>query len=307
MTGAERSADNGDSDHPRFSRVVVALANPESAALLISMARLLVASDGGELGIVTIVTGDAEAESSADEIEALREVVRQESSDEFELELDARTAPAVARGILDYVSERRADLVVVGVAENGLAGLGSIVESVIEAVSCTAIAVRPGPLEAGTGSVIVGVDGTELSRDIALIGISLVSLLEMKVEAVHVRDQGYSAAFARAQLAASIDDLPGSTAVERFVVASPVVGYGLASRSDPTDIVVIGETPTSRLGTFMSRDTTQTLLMNSRATVVVVSPNTTNELSLLSRTIGRVRSLRPKLTSLERDSVVWST
>ncbi len=177
----------------------------------------------------------------------------------------------------------------------------------IEAVSCTAIAVRPGTLEAGTGSVIVGVDGTELSREIALIGIMLGSLLEMRVEAVHVRDQGYSAAFARAQLAGSIDDLPGSTAVERFVVASPVVGYGLASRSEPTDVVVIGETPTSRLGTFMSRDTTQTLLTNSRATVVVVSPSATNDLSLLSRTIGRVRSLRPKLTSLERDSVVWST
>lgn len=306
MTGAEQSPDDRDADRPRFERVVVALANPESAALLISIGKLLVAAEGGALGLVTIVTGDAEAESSADEIEALREVVASESSEDFELELEARTAPAVARGILDYVLERRADLVVAGVAD-GNAGLGAIIESVVEAVTCTTIAVRPGSLDPGAGKVIVGVDGSELSRDVALIGMLLGSLLEMNVEAVHVRDQGYSAAFARSQLAASIDGLPESTAVDRIVVDSAVVGYGLASRSEPTDVVVIGDSPTSRLGSFMSRDTTQTLLTNSRATVVVVSPSATDHRSLLSRTIGRVRSLRPRLTSLERDSVVWST
>ena len=305
MTTGTEPTDAETSEHQRFERVVVALGSPDNAPFLIELG-MLVASHDGELSLVTIVTGDAEAESSAEEIQALREVVASAREKEFELELDARTAPAVARGILDFVQERRADLVVLGTPD-AESGLGAIDESVMEAVGCTAIAVRPGRGDVHEGRVIVGVDGSELSRELARLGILLGAGLGVDVEAIHVRDQGYSTAFGRSQLATSLDGVKGAESVRRSVVDSAVVGYGLGARSKPSDLVIIGETPTSRLGTFMSRDTTKTLLANSRATVLVVSPSMSDDRSIVTRALGRIRALRPQLTRLERDSVVWST
>ncbi|MDH3249383.1 MAG: hypothetical protein OEQ47_10495, partial [Acidimicrobiia bacterium] len=125
-----------DAGTARFGRVVVPLANPDTARLLIRLGKALTDPDEGQLLLVTVITGDAEAESSAGAIERLREVVEAQSDERFELELEARTAPAIARGILDYSREQNADLVILGVNVSDRTGFGAIDEAVIETIHC---------------------------------------------------------------------------------------------------------------------------------------------------------------------------
>ncbi|HEY5652070.1 MAG TPA: universal stress protein [Acidimicrobiia bacterium] len=133
-----------ETDGARYERVVIPLANPATAALLIRLGKALTDPVDGHLLLITVITGEAEAESSADSIDELREIVEAESDERFELELDARTAPAIARGILDYSREQNADLIVLGVGMTKDGDFSPINEAVMEAAHCGVLAVRPG-------------------------------------------------------------------------------------------------------------------------------------------------------------------
>jgi uncharacterized hydrophobic protein (TIGR00271 family) len=294
-------------DTARYGRVVVPLANPQTAALLIRLGKALTDPEDGQLLLITIITGDAEAESSAEAIEELREVVGSESDDRFELELDARTAPAIARGILDYTREQNADLVILGVAVSDRAGFSAINEAVMEAIHCGVLAVRPGSEADAVDRIVVGVDGSDQSRTAATVAVLLGEALELPVHALHVRDRTYSRTFARAMLDKSLADLPGPAPAERDVVEASVPGHGISSRVDPSDIIVLGSAKHSRLDNLMSTHTSELVFRRSKATVIVVSQRAGERRSLLTRAITRFRALRPNLTRLERDTVVWNS
>lgn len=296
-----------DSDRARFARVVVPLANPDTAPLLIRLGKALTDPEEGELSLITVITGDAEAESSAEAIEELREVVESESDERFELELDARTAPAIARGILDYTREQNADLVILGVALSERAGFSAINEAVMEAIHCGVLAVRPGSEAEAVGRVVVGVDGSDQSRTAATVAALLGESLDLPVSALHVRDRTYSRTFARAMLDRSLSDLPGRPPAGREVIEASVPGHGIASRVDPSDFVVLGSAKQSRLDNLMSTHTSELVLRRTKATVIVVSQRAGDSRSLLTRAITWSRALRPNLTRLERDTVVWNS
>ena len=249
----------------RFERVVVPLANPDTAPLLIEVAKALTDPDEGQVLLVTVITGDAEAESSAGAIEALREVVESQSDERFELELDARTAPAIARGILDYSREQSADLVILGVDVSDRSGFGPIDEAVMETIHCGVLAVRPGTEADALDRVIVGVDGSEQSETAASVAVLLGESLELPVHAFHVRDRNYSRTFASAMLDKSLADIPGGTGVNRSVIEASVPGHGIASRSTPSDVVVLGSSQHSRLDNLMSTHTSDLVFRRSSA------------------------------------------
>jgi uncharacterized hydrophobic protein (TIGR00271 family) len=296
-----------DAASARFSRVVVPLSNPETASLLIRLAKALTDPEEGQVHLVTVITGDAEAESSAGAIEALREVVESQSDERFELELEARTAPAIARGILDYSREQNADLVILGVKVSDRSGFGAIDEAVMETSHCGVLAVRPGTETDALERVIVGVDGSDQSRTAATVALLLGESLDLPVQAVHVRDQTYSRTFARAMLDKSLADLPGPQPRDRIVIEAGVPGQGIASRSNPSDIVVLGSSQHSRLDNLMSTHTSDVMFRRSSATVIVVSERAGETTSILERATTRIRALRPNLTRLERDTVVWNS
>lgn len=296
-----------ETESGRFRRVVIPLANPESAPLLIKIGKALTDPDDGQLMLVTVITGEAEAESSAEAIDELREAIEAAKDDRFDLEMDARTAPAIARGILDYSREQNADLVVLGVDPGGNGGFSAINEAVMEATHCGVIAVRPGSDADAIDRVVVGVDGSDQSRTAAKIAMWFGEALGLPLQAVHVRDRTYSRAFANSMLDRSIADLPASRRVKRAVVEAAVVGHGIAARSDGSDLVVLGSSKQTRFGTSVSTNTAELVMRRSRATVVVVSPQADDDRSLATRALGRIRALRPTLTRLERDTVVWSS
>lgn len=296
-----------DADSLRFGRVVVPLANPDTASLLVRIGKAVTDPEEGELLLVTVITGDAEAESSAEAIDVLREIVESESDERFELELEARTAPAIARGILDYSREQNADLVILGVNVSDRAGFGPIDEAVMETIHCGVLAVRPGTAPDSLERVVVAVDGSEQSETAAGVAVLLGESLDLPVHAMHVRDRRYSRTFARAMLDQSLADVAGGSSVERSVIEAAVPGHGISSRSGPSDIVVLGSSQHSRLDNLMSTHTSDILFRRSSATVIVVSQRAGEQRSLLARATTRVRAWRPHLTRLERDTVVWNS
>jgi uncharacterized hydrophobic protein (TIGR00271 family) len=91
------------------------------------------------------------------------------------------------------------------------------------------------------------------------------------------------------------------------VIEAAVVGYGIASRSSASDIVILGSSKQTRLGNLMSTDTGELVFRRSKATVIVVSQRAGEDRSIPARVLARLRALRPQLTRLERDTVVWSS
>ena len=294
-------------DSSRFARVVVPLSNPQTAPLLIRLAKALADPSSGQVLTVTVITGDAEAESSAEAMDELREVVESASDDRFELELEARTAPAIARGILDYAREQSADLIILGVNPSERTGFGPIDEAVMETSHCGVLAVRPGGETKDIERIIVGVDGSDQSRTAAVLALMLGESLDLPVQALHVRDQTYSRAFARAMLDKSLADLPGPQPRDRVVIEAAVPGQGLAARSRSSDIIVLGSSKQTRLDNLMSTHTSDLMYRRSSSTVIVVSQRAGETRSVVERVTTRVRALRPHLTRLERDTVVWNS
>ncbi|HEY5652071.1 MAG TPA: TIGR00341 family protein [Acidimicrobiia bacterium] len=155
--------------------------------------------------------------------------------------------------------------------------------------------------------MLVGVDGSEQSRTASMIAVLIGESLDVPVQAVHVRDRTYSRAVADAMLDRSVGDLPGSRPIGRSVIEAAVVGHGIASRSSASDIVILGSSKQTRLGNLMSTDTAELVFRRSNATVIVVSERAGDDRSVPARVLARLRALRPQLTRLERDTVVWSS
>jgi uncharacterized hydrophobic protein (TIGR00271 family) len=86
-----------------------------------------------------------------------------------------------------------------------------------------------------------------------------------------------------------------------------VPGQGIAARSNSSDIVVLGSSKQTRLDNLMATHTSDLLLRRSSSTVIVVSQRAGESRSLLERATTRIRALRPSLTRLERDTVVWNS
>ena len=307
-TGPDRSPSEEQDDPERlarFRRVVIPVANPRTAPLFVSIARAMVEPGEGRLLALTVVTDEAQAESSADTVAQVRDALDASFGPDHGIEVQRRDAPAIARGILDFVREHNPDLVVMGmdVSAHGQR-FSAVADAVIDAVHCAVLAIRPSD-EIGIERVLVGIDGT----DEAMAALSLAVLasdgLSVPLSVVHVRDPALSRTFAAAVIAEAADAVPSWLDAEGHVVEAQHPGQGLLANSRATDLLFLASPHRRGLARVASGKTLDQTLRHDDAHVAVLAHAPGRDLGRTRRLRSWLRSLRPALTPLEKESIEW--
>ncbi len=282
--------------------VIVPVANPATANSLLQLGLALAHPETGQVIALTISLGDVEREAKTlDEIEPICNRFIDEG---HKVELQTRTAPSVARGILDAVREENADLVVLGLKkpDHGKVEIGAIPESVAATAPCDVLIYRTGN-SSQFNRIVVPANGSDHSRIAARVGILLGDSFDKPVEALYVQSRASVPWEGHGRLETALRDLPGQQRVKRSVVTDNEPVSGLLSRINEDDLLVLGYSKQSELQRWLYTDFSRDLLNRAAGPVILTSryEESVNEANPLVRL---VRWARPTLTHFEQDELV---
>ncbi len=313
MTEALPGGRNGRESNARVpdraKTILVPIANPASARTLLLLAGSLADTTEGRVVALAVVTGDTSAEEQQGALATLEEIVA--GSPEVEgiaVEMTTRSAPTVARGILDAGSETGADMILLGVHQSrkGDVALGPVVEAVMSTADADVVVVRIPPGGAAeledVKRVIAAVDGSDESRVAARVGLLIADALGAKVHAVHVQGSEVPRAVGLATIEQSLEGVEGSRTCSRELIIANDVSRGILTRAEATDLVIVGANVGKHVLQWRDAAVATELLRSAPGPVLTVSRK------VQGRTLaGVLRRIRPKLTGLEQDAVVWQS
>jgi len=294
----------------RVRRVLVPVANPNTARDLIRLAgRLADPDEGHVLALLVTVSG---AENDEDAIERIEQIVAAEAEAGVPVELIVDTASSVARGILDTAREHGVELMVLGFQGQvrGKVDLGPIVEAVAQTAPCDLIVFRN---PSGTSikledieHVVMPLDGSDNARVAARLGMVLAQEYNAQPTAIYVQTQPDMANYmGLARIEASLAGLSDTRKVERQVVRASDIVSGILARVDQSDMIVLGYDEQSPLDRWIFGDATQRILRQAPGPVILVKRASKEGLSPTERFRQRlVVRFSPTLTPSERTEVV---
>jgi uncharacterized hydrophobic protein (TIGR00271 family) len=313
-TPAPGSEQVADTDHaipvPDYARtILVPISNPHTAAALLTIAGSLADIDEGRVVALAVVTDDTTAEQQQEALEELEDLVDSTSwLPGVTFEMVTRSAATVARGILDAGAEYRADMILLGVRQTrqGDVSLGSVVESVMSTASADVVVVRiPASVTNAMGAItriIVAVDGSDESRAAVRVGVLLGASIGVKVHVIHVVGSEVPRAVGLATIERSLDGVEGGRGCSRELVVANDVSHGILAQAEESDLVIVGTHVGRHLLEWGTEAAAAAVLRDAPGPVLTVARNM--ERRTLAGIAGR---LRPKLTALEQDSVIWQS
>jgi uncharacterized hydrophobic protein (TIGR00271 family) len=291
--------------------VVVPVANPANAADLLELAVAFGEPDS-IVQALSVVLGDAQAEADSDAAARLREVVERVASENTDrrIELVARPATSVARGIIESAREAGADLLLLGVppvrGDDGSL-LGKVAESVVEVAPCDVVVVRPGldgEAVCDATRVVVAVDGDLTSQTASRTGVVLGDGLHLPVEVVHVQDRGRPRLEGHGVLAASLDGVEGGDKVRRRLLVDSDVAHAVTEHAGSSDLVLVGLQRHGTLQQWLFGSVATDLLRNNQGPVLVVARHVQQQ--GIGGWFDRARRwLTPGLTDVEAETLLW--
>ena len=309
--GSEQAPESA-ADHvapvPDYARtILVPIANPDTATALLTIAGSLADVEEGRVVAVAVVTDDTLAEERQGALEELEEIVESTGwLPGVTFEMVTRSAATVARGILDAGAEYGADMILLGVRQTrrGDVSLGPVVESVMSTASADVVVVRiqPGatnPIGAVT-RIIAAVDGSDESRAAVRVGLMLGSSIGAKVHVIHVVGSEVPRAVGLATIERSLDGVEDGGSCSRELVVANDVSHGILARAEESDLVIVGAHVGRHVLQWGSEAPATALLRDAPGPVLTVARKV--EGRTLAGIVGRIR---PKLTALEQDSVIW--
>jgi uncharacterized hydrophobic protein (TIGR00271 family) len=294
-------------DHAKT--ILVPIANPDSAHALLSLAGSLADSTEGRVIALAVVIGDDSVEEQKEALEKLEQIVAGiPDVSGTKVEMATRSAPTVARGILDAGSEMGADMILVGVHQSrkGDVSLGPVVESVMSTSSADVLVVRiphktSGPFN-GIKRVLVAVDGSDESRTGVRVGLLIAESMGAAVQALHVQGSEVPRAIGLATIERSLEGVNGSHVCGRELVVANDVSRGILARAEATDLIVLGVHVGKHLLQWRDTAVSAEVLRSAPGPVITVSRQVSG------RTLaGILRRIRPKLTDIEQDAVIWQS
>lgn len=295
---------------PRARRVLVPVSNPETAPGLLHLAWTLADRQQGHVIALYVTLGDTEIDDDA--IEELSKIVERERGAGVDAELMTRSAPTVARGILEVAREQGVSLVVLGFqAGRGEEQVGPIVDSVARTAPYDLVVFRSRSRQHVTldeiKRVVMPLDGSDNARVAARMGVQLAEAYQAEPVAIYVQtDPRLPTWHGQARIDASLARLSPDDArrVRRQVVVARDVVQALAARVDEHDLVVIGFSERSPRDRWILGDVPQETLASAPGPVIVVKQAISEDSSEAER-MGRrlLAQFSPRLTPAERTEV----
>jgi uncharacterized hydrophobic protein (TIGR00271 family) len=312
MPGDQPSSDGIRSGQPvpgHAEVILVPLANPDTAAVLLSVAAAMAAVEHGRVVGLVVMIGEAIAEKDrAHNLEIEQILAATVESSGVEMEFLIREAPSVARGILDTALEVGADLLLLGArrTSRGHVVLGSVVDSVLDTAPCDAAVLRT-PQSGKVASptrIVVPVDGSTQSRAAAQLGVILGTAFSVSVEVMHVQASGDSRALGLGEVELSLDGVDGADQAIRTVVNAPSAASGILGHISESDLVVMGASSRNQVAQWLFGNTSLDVLEQAPGTVLVLS-RSNGARGVGGRVRQRLRRFRPQLTAMEQETVTW--
>ncbi len=267
-------SNQSESPSIQAKRVIVPVANPATAMGLIQMAWKLTDADNGRvLALLVTLSG---TEPSDTVFSAITEIVAHAKAAGVPIELVTRTAPSIARGILDAALEQGATLMVLGfqAPTHGKVALGPVVEAVARTTPCDLVVYRnpshsPVRLE-DIKRVIMPLDGSDNSKVAARLGMVLAQTYDAQPTAFYVQiDPDLPSWFGLARIEASLVGLTDTRRIQRQVIRANDAVNGILSRSDSSDMIVLGFSEKSPLDRWIFGNVPQRMLLQAHGPVIL--------------------------------------
>lgn len=308
--------------------VLVPIANPATAPLLLELASKLVHPDGGRLIALFVSRGEAETETElVDQIEPCLEALQAASKP---VSLLTHVSTSVSRGILDVAREEQADLLILGVRQPGRGrtglgrivdgittlfpgqprsqakegvGLGNIVESVAAIAPCDMLIYRASH-KPGFTHIAVPADGSLNARVACRMAILVGNGYQVPVEAMYVQESFRPQWEGRGRIEQSLAGLPGAQTVTRTLVSAHDPASGVLSRIDEDDLLVIGVSERSTLDRWLYGDFLGRLLSHAPGPVILTKRSLSR--NGLAGKMGRfMQRFSLTLTQVEQEELLW--
>lgn len=301
---------NGEVPTIQARRVLVPVANPATAQGLIDMAhRLSDEQHGRILALFVTISG---SEPNDDVFTAIEAIVEEAQATGITIDLITRTAPSVARGILDAALEQGATLMVLGFQTpvRGKVELGSIVESIARTSPCDLVVYRH-PMHSrltldDIDRVIMPLDGSDNSKVAARLGLMLGEVYDAQPAAIYVQtDPDLPSWFGLARIEASLSHLKDTRKVQRQVVRANDIVRGVLTRCDERSLVVLGYSEKTALDRWIFGNVAQRVLAESPGPVILAKRAQREGLTVTEQMRLRwVARFSPMMTPSERTDVV---
>lgn len=291
-------------------RVLVPVANPATAMGLIQMAYRLTGKQNGRILALFVTVLGTEPREAA--FEAIQSIVAEAQEAGMHIELVTRTAPSVARGILDAALEHGATLMVLGFQTplRGKIELGSIVESVARTTPCDLVVFR-NPLHArfeldDIERVILPLDGSDNSKVAARLGLALAEVYDAQPSAIYVQtDPDLPSWFGLARIEASLSHLKDTRKVQRQVVRANDIVRGVLTRCDEQSLIVLGFSEKKALDRWIFGNVAQRMLGEAPGPVILAKRAQRADLTPAQQLRRRwVARFSPVMTPSEQTDVI---
>ncbi|MBI1278791.1 MAG: DUF389 domain-containing protein [Anaerolineaceae bacterium] len=284
-------------------RVIVPIANPDTAKELLKLASALVDPEEGDVIALFVLSGNLELETET--LDRLEPLVEELAGEEKKIKLQTHRSSSIARGILDASRDTGSDLIILGAqrAENNQELLGIVVENVLAAISCPVLIYRPAFKEQETKRIVVPTDGTVPARTASAIGIQLARYFDIEIDAVYVQPGYRSRWEGLGHIEQSLEDIPGSAQVKRTLITAQNPAQGTLARLNDDDLLVVGYSARSEIERWLFGDFSRKMLMHARCAVILVSP-TTPPAPLFNAARKSINRLILRLTPAEEEDIV---
>ncbi|MBZ0302287.1 MAG: TIGR00341 family protein [Anaerolineae bacterium] len=286
--------------------IVVPLANPFTAPVLLELATVLAGKEQGY--VVGLLVLSEETPYPDDQISQMQNIIRafRKWDDTCDIELITRRTPQIAEGIVAAAREFHARQILLGLTDpvRGYVELGRVVEAVIDEAPCDVLVYRDSD-SPGFTRVVVPVGGSVASRVTVQIGLKLAQGTDRPCEVLHVYTNQRPEWESRARVERMLAAVRGHNIVQTKVLpgineADSVLGY-----TNENDILVVGKSERSDLEKWLYGNTAQRLVDRATGPVLLVARSLEHS---ADQAAGhrRLSWLRPTLAEAEQDQIIWS-
>ena len=286
--------------------ILVPLANPHTAPVLLELATVIAGKETGHvIGLVVTSNFDVPSKELVDRFDkTIRAISRWDDTCEISL-LTRRTA-SVTTGILEVAHEYEADQILLGLNDpvRGQVELGDVVEAIVEKAPCDVLVYRDSD-SPGFTRVVVPVGGSVASRVTVAMGVRLAKGVDRACEVLHVYASHRPEWESRMRVENMLTGVQGHNLVQTKIVPGLNETDSILANTDENDMLVVGKSERSDLEKWLYGNTAQRLLDRAPGPVLLVARSQKHS---EDQAQGRrwLSWLRPVLGEAEQEQLVWN-
>jgi uncharacterized hydrophobic protein (TIGR00271 family) len=304
----------------QHTRILVPIANPETAESLLHLAGTLVRSEGGKVIALRVVTvpsqlplSDGRTQAEADRL-LLDRAIDQATKEEFRVQTMTRVSRSVAEGILDTAREEDVDQILVGWSggepRSLSKSLGPVLDPIVKDAPCDVLIVK-GHNWKEINSILVPAAGGPNAPIGARLAWTLSQSSGAKVTGLYVqvgRASSSRMAENRRILAGTFEGLEFSQPPELKVIIANTVESGIISEAENYDLVIVGASEQGFIDQFAFGSIPQRIASQSPHSSVMVKGYGGAPEFMFRKVLQMIFNLFPTLTTEEqlevRDSLI---